>query len=262
MCRRKSKPTYHVVVGKTMNEIQTLKLVYNWDGNILDKISLKHSTGEIEEYPIYCSILDNIDTDKLLEEFNQIRGELDKETGTYLKKWFKPRGIDWEEAKVELAMIGFDAKKYRQYNAMDLEEDADNVSQWTKLKPWVGEYTQSVFKRFKSPVIRARYSIVQPGWILKAHIDYPKPKTHGFRIHIPIQTSPHSEHCFFINDEWKITHFSAGKAWFMNVSVPHKAYHLTDSERIYLTLDLWTDEDIPLVNQTDRINYLETKYNS
>ena len=92
---------------------------------------------------------------------------------------------------------------------------------------------------FQSRVIRARYSVAYPGWHLKPHIDYPHPKTNGFRVHIPVFTNEKIRTYFLIDDEWCEIYFEPGHAWFMNVSVPHKIDHEGDFDRVYLTLDLW-----------------------
>lgn len=242
-------------------EIGTIKQIYKWDEeNIYDEIQLYRSSGNLDEYPVCAPIISNIDYNKLYKEYLTHQEYLLHQTGTYLKEWFASRDIPWEQAKEELGNVNFVADEYRQFNIMELEPDSRNYSQWTKILPWVGTYTREVLTQFQSKPIRARYSIAYPNWHLKPHIDYPHPKTNGFRVHIPIFTDPSVQTFFLIDDEWCEIYFEPGYAWFMNVSVPHKIYHTGDFNRIYLTLDFWDDLDIPLEKQTQKINYLAKKY--
>lgn len=239
----------------------TIKKIYKWDeDNPYDEIKLYKSNGNLDEYPVCAPIFDNIDYQLLHKEYLQHQEELLKQTGTYLIDWFASRNIEWEEAKKELSDVNFVADQYRQFNIMELEPDSKNHSQWTKLLPWVGPYTKEVLGRFTSKVVRARYSIAYPQWHLKPHIDYPHPKTNGFRIHIPIYTNKSVKTFFLIDEEWCEIYFEPGYAWFMNVSVPHKIIHSGNFNRIYLTLDLWDDKDIPVEKQTKKVNYLPTGY--
>ena len=239
----------------------TIKKIYKWgEENIFDDIQLYSSSGNLDEYPVCAPIMSRIDYNKLHNEYLQHQDYLINQSGTYLKKWFASRNIPWEKAKEELGEVNFVAEEYRQFNIMELEKDSNNYSQWTKILPWVGEYTKEILSKFKSKPIRARYSIAYPGWHLKPHIDYPHPKTNGFRVHIPIYTSTDVQTFFLIDDEWCEIYFEPGYAWFMNVSVPHKIIHNGSFNRIYLTLDFWSDLDIPIEKQHAKINYLPEEY--
>lgn len=238
-----------------------IKKIYKWDeDNPYDEIKLYKSNGNLDDYPVCAKIFDNIDHDQLLEDWLQHEEHLTKKSSTYLKRWFRNRKINWNVAKKELDDVNFIADEYEQCNIMGLEKDSRNYSQWSKILPWVRPYTREVLEKFKSRVIRARYSIAKPGWHLKPHIDYPHPKQNGFRVHIPIHTSKTIRTYFLIDDEWCEIYFEPGYAWFMNVSVPHKIDHEGDFLRVYLTLDLWDDRDIPVEKQTKKINYLPEKY--
>lgn len=236
--------------------IGTIKKIYKWDEvNLFDEIKLYKSKGNLNEYPVCAPIFSDIDHEWLYEEYLEHQSFLLDQTGTYLKKWFSTRNVTWEDAKSELADVNFVADEYRQFNLME----PDPVK-WTKTLPWVGQYTKNVLQKFSSEVIRARYSIAYPNWHLKPHMDYPHPKNNGFRVHIPVYTDESVKTFFLIDDEWCEIYFEPGHAWFMNVSVPHKIVHTGNFNRIYLTLDLWDDRDIPLSTATHKINYLPEEY--
>ena len=226
--------------------IKKLEKTYVWnDRNLSDPVKLEFSSGKREAYPLVCPILKNLNVRLLQKDFNNIRGELLKETGTYLKKWFLPRNISWEDVRDELASVGFEKNHFRQFNIMEPLNNEDKIiSRWTHFKKIAGSYTKEVIGKFKAPANRARYSIAQPGWKLLPHIDYPSPKRFGFRVHIPIYTNEKCIQKFYINSQTKSYHLKAGNAWFMNVSYPHSAMNFSLKERVFLTLDLWSDQDI------------------
>ena len=177
-----------------------------------DHVELFKSNGNMKEYPIILKIF-NVNSAKLLEEFNVLRPTI--ESSQYLKTS--------SLANRKLAV---------QYPL----EIISNI----------GSYTQEVFKLFKRKVIYPKYTIIQSGWNLGAHIDFPSSKLHGFRIHIPLQTDFGAKHWMLIDDQWEEYYLAENTVWFINVCIPHKAQYISNSERIYLSLDLWTDENIPL----------------
>ena len=239
--------------------IKQLIKTYAWnDKNLSDPVQLKFSQGNREAYPLICPILKNLNIHLLQQEFKNVRDELLKETGTYLKKWFSQRNIPWEEAREELASIGFEKNYFRQFNIMQpLNKESQIISRWTHFKKFVGPYTKKVIRKFKAPVNRARYSIAQPGWKLLSHIDYPNPKRFGFRVHIPIYTNKKCIQKFYINNQTKTYQLKEGFAWFMNVSYPHSAINFSLKERVFLTLDLCSDEDLKRFIFKDNKNSLE-----
>lgn len=249
----------HAYLGEKLGAI---KKIYKWDeNNPYDKINIYKSDGKIDNYPVCYKLFGNIDYKRLYEEYLEHEKNLVPTTGNYLKYWFDQRGVDWKLAKDELTEVNFVPESHKQFNIMTLEDGATSVSQWTKFMPWVKNYTREVLSVFKSTPIRARYSIAKAGWHLNPHIDFPHPSYGGFRIHIPILTESEVKTYFLINDEWCDIYFEPGYIWYMNVSVPHKIYHEGKNDRIYLTLDLWEDTDIPCIKQYEKINYLEEKYN-
>jgi len=224
-----------------MKDILEIREIYKWDKeNPYDKIELFNSTGYYDEYPM-CKKIFEVNNELLAKEFYKVRSALEDQTGTYLKRWFEQRDVDWQVAKQELDAVNFTAEYYRQYNLMDLDPE---TNQWTQIYDWVGPYTKEILNKFQSKVVRARYSIAQPNWFLKLHVDYPNPKDNGFRIHIPIITSRDVKTMFLKNDMLEEIYFEPGYVWFMNVSYPHKIEHSGNNERIYLTLDLWDDLDV------------------
>jgi len=241
--------------------IGAIKKIYKWDEpNPYDKIDIYKSDGKMENYPVAAKILEDIDSSLLLKEFYEHEKNLKPTTGTYLKYWFDKRNVNWEQAKKELTEVNFVPEEHRQFNIMELKPNAESVSEWTEFFPWVESYTRQVLESFKSKVIRARYSIADPGWVLRPHIDFPHPKNGGFRLHIPLLTEPEVETFFLINDEWCQVYFEPNCVWYMNVSVPHKINHKGKLKRIYLTFDFWDDLDIPTEKQIHKINYLPDQY--
>lgn len=248
----------HSYNGESLGKI---KKIYKWDeDNPYDEIKIFKSEGNLDDYPVCAKILSGLDHEQLYNDYLCHQEHLLNRPGTYLKRWFRNRKIDWNTAKQELDDVNFIADEYKQFNIMGLEKDTRNYSQWSKILPWVEPYTKEVLDMFQSRVIRARYSVAYPGWHLKPHIDYPHPKTNGFRVHIPVFTNEKIRTYFLIDDEWCEIYFEPGHAWFMNVSVPHKIDHEGDFDRVYLTLDLWDDRDIPAEKQTQKINYLPERY--
>jgi len=95
---------------------------------------------------------------------------------------------------------------------------------------------------FEAPVIRVRYSKMQPGAQITPHIDYNT--TYAIRFIIPIDGNEGVENKFWLKGEEKTFNLEHGKVYFLNIGYTHAVYHKGSSERRYLIGSLGGQQDI------------------
>ena len=122
--------------------------------------------------------------------------------------------------------------------------------------PWLDEHNwniptklfqESYFyectKLFKSPIIRARLTTLNPGKTITPHIDYNV--DYAVRIIIPIYTNKQCWNYFWRQGRKIKLHISAdGHPWFLNVALKHSVENLGDSNRTVFMFSLAGTSDI------------------
>jgi hypothetical protein len=95
---------------------------------------------------------------------------------------------------------------------------------------------------FEAPVIRVRYSKMQPGAQITPHIDYNT--TYAVRFIIPIDGNEGVENKFWNRTEENTYNLEHGKVYFLNIGYKHAVYHNGSKERRYLIGSLGGQQDI------------------
>ena len=100
-------------------------------------------------------------------------------------------------------------------------------------------YFQEVLAQFECPLLRVRLHRLEPGAVIKTHVDYLFDDHLDFaRIHVPIITDPAVE--FFLAGERLM--LEPGHAWFTEVAFPHRVCNRSDRSRVHLVLDCFANE--------------------
>jgi hypothetical protein len=102
---------------------------------------------------------------------------------------------------------------------------------------------------FKSNIIRARYSRMQPGGIVPPHIDYNT--TYAVRWIMPINGNEGVVDKFWYKGEELELEMENGKMYFLNIGYRHAVYHNGTKTRHYLMGSLASQEDILHLMKTD-----------
>lgn len=93
--------------------------------------------------------------------------------------------------------------------------------------------------QFHCPVLAARLLALAPGAVIKEHRDYRLSWQDGeVRVHVPVLTSAGVE--FFL-DGTPVT-MKAGEAWYLDLSLPHRAANRSNRRRVHLVVDCVVDD--------------------
>lgn len=95
---------------------------------------------------------------------------------------------------------------------------------------------------FKSEIIRARYSRMQPGGVVPPHIDYNT--TYAVRWIMPLDGNEGVVDKFWYKGEELDLEMENGKMYFLNIGYRHAVYHNGPKTRHYLMGSLKSQEDI------------------
>ena len=108
---------------------------------------------------------------------------------------------------------------------------------------WVkGTYIEEVINSFKGETHRARVAIMEPGCLIKPHIDYNT--DYSVRYHIPLTTN---KDCgfFVIKDGEKIhQQMKPGEVWFLNQGLRHSAWNKGKTSRSHIIISVNGQEDL------------------
>lgn len=92
--------------------------------------------------------------------------------------------------------------------------------------------------QFRCPVLAARLLALAPGAVIKEHRDLRLGWEDGeVRVHVPVLTADDVE--FFL-DGAPVT-MRAGEAWYLNLSLPHRAANRSNERRVHLVVDCVVD---------------------
>ena len=92
---------------------------------------------------------------------------------------------------------------------------------------------------FRCPVLAARLLALAPGAVIKEHRDLRLGWEDGeVRVHVPVLTAEGVE--FFL-DRAPVT-MQAGEAWYLNLSLPHRAANRSSQLRVHLVVDCVVDD--------------------
>jgi hypothetical protein len=95
-------------------------------------------------------------------------------------------------------------------------------------------YFQEVLERFECEFNIARLLAMEPGLLLKKHIDRMVTRSYQLaRIHIPIVTNPKAR--FFVHGQW--IHPRVGECWYVDAAVPHLVQNGGAERRVHLVMD-------------------------
>ena len=93
---------------------------------------------------------------------------------------------------------------------------------------------QGALAQFRCPLLSARLLALAPRAVIKEHSDYRLNWQDGeARVHVPVLTGEGVE--FFLNGR-PVT-MSAGEAWYLDLSLPHRAANRSDRRRVHLVVD-------------------------
>jgi Aspartyl/Asparaginyl beta-hydroxylase len=93
--------------------------------------------------------------------------------------------------------------------------------------------------QFRCPLLAARLLALAPGAVIKEHSDYRLSWTDGeVRVHVPVLSADGVE--FFLNGQ--AVDMKPGEAWYLDLSLPHRAANRSKSMRVHLVLDCIVDE--------------------
>ncbi len=100
-------------------------------------------------------------------------------------------------------------------------------------------YLREVLAAFPCPLRSVRLLALAPGSFIREHVDHALDYEDGqVRIHIPMQTNPGVE--FFLSGE-RVA-LEPGRAYYLNVNLPHRVNNRGQTERIHLVIDADVDE--------------------
>jgi Aspartyl/Asparaginyl beta-hydroxylase len=100
-------------------------------------------------------------------------------------------------------------------------------------------YFREVLAAFPCPLRAVRLLGLAPGSFIREHTDNALDYEDGLvRIHIPVQTNPGVE--FYISGDRVL--LEAGRAYYLNVNLPHRVNNRGLTERIHLVIDAEVDE--------------------
>ena len=93
--------------------------------------------------------------------------------------------------------------------------------------------------QFKCPLLAVRLLALAPGAVIKEHRDYRLSWQDGeVRVHVPVLTGDGVE--FFLNG--LPVEMKAGEAWYLDLSLPHRAANRSNALRVHLVVDCVVDD--------------------
>lgn len=100
-------------------------------------------------------------------------------------------------------------------------------------------YFKEVLKHFKCPLNSVRLLKLEPGSVIKEHVDYFLAFEEGeARIHIPVQTN---FNVLFYHDGERVI-MNEGETWYLNFNLKHSIENKGDTDRIHLVIDCTVNE--------------------
>ena len=203
---------------------------------------------------------------------NFVAGDLEKEKVSKLRDFVVLNEFNREKFTAE-DESGLQGEKYRQlyFTEFDISKKSKHISskqtnifgRSRRLDPSNKDYIpeadehnygvrnslvkgeiEKILNKFKAPLGRVRFTYLEPGFSIKAHIDYDP--SYVTRFHIPILTN---EECLMCTIKGN-THFPAdGKVYFFNTGIKHWVENNSKFPRIHLIIDVHDQRD--LVNLTE-----------
>ena len=185
-------------------------------------------------YPHVVEMNQTISVDKLLEDWTHSLPHLQKKTTNLLEDYNSYYiNTDKEEVVQMMNELGFSLDSYKIYPL----REPGNV----ELLPLVGEYTRKCMDDLGRH-FRQLYTVAQPGWCSKPHIDNKNMEQHGFKIQLPVNID--SYFGYVCPDGVKVYKLSKGKAHFCDTSVPHFGINPLKEERLALNFQISSDRDV------------------
>ena len=145
---------------------------------------------------------------------------------------------DWKA----LALRSTTGRTNQIYRSPDDVREAVETSTLTRCQCF-----RRVLDSFACPILAARLLSLGPGSRIREHEDYYiGPEYDQLRFHIPVVTDERVE--FFVNNQKLL--MSAGEAWYIDFSLPHRVENLSERTRVHLVVDCrindWVRKMIPL----------------
>lgn len=194
-------------ITKRYDEINELALTHNiLPMDTYEALPVEHVYGDTpEKYGCVVELnVPPIDPERLRKELDSYAGE---ERPSYVSNRFSKYLIPAGEVINYLRFIGFTTEKYASYPL--------NIQGTATLDPYAPEYVKFVYGQLKSKIFRHNYVISKNGWETAWHKDHATPKTHGFRLMIPIDP-------VVMDFEYGRYELTPGKYYFVNNSLLHK----------------------------------------
>jgi len=188
-------------------------------------ITAKHPK-DVKKYPDVVEIDCDIDLESLISEYESYESK-----ENYLLSRRKDFVISPTLNIIISSYLGF---RQTVYDSKPL-----NIKGSIELKNEVGECTKKLLNSFQGAE-RVNYVTTKKGWKTKQHVDHEDYSEQGFRVIVPLNGPMKMT---FENRAVYVLH--PGKAYFVNVCIPHVGEHYADMpERASLLFKLNNDEMI------------------
>ena len=193
----------------------------------------KHCNNQC--YPNVVQLTKVFSYDKLLHDFLTSRLQLEeaeKSVFEYRSSFFIKATST--EILYMLEELGFTKNTYQAY-----------ALRWPgsmELLPVIKDYTRMCLNE-TGQHFRQLYTVAQPGWCSKPHIDNKNMAWHGFKIHLPINANGYIGY-ICCDRKIRIYRLSQGIPYFCNTSVPHFGINPMKIEKIALNFQIASDKNI------------------
>lgn len=197
-------------------------LLMELKNNETSKIISKYPTA-VDNYPDVVELKCDIDLEKLIKEYNEYDSK-----ENYLLSRRKDFVLSPSLNIIISSYLGF---RETVYDSRPLNKKGS-----IELKDEIGEETKRLLNEF-SGAERVNYVTTKTGWKTKQHVDHEDYTEQGFRVIIPLNGAMKMT---FEDRPYVLT---PGKAYFVNVCIPHVGEHYDEKpERASILFKLNSDE--------------------